>query len=127
MTTSMRPQVQAITTRDVEHLATSLDALQLVVRQLKEIIVGRPAIDLPTTFISSTQFWTIDYKERKHVFIWLPVSATLSFEDWGSGTVQAQVWVNIGIPAGVRVFAPNNVQATNPLQINVRCTDEVIP
>ena len=75
--------------------------------------------------ISATKAYVLDYKERKHLYMWLPTSSlTLSFEDYGSGVVQAQVWVNIGFPQGLQVLAPNN--ATN-VPIFIRCTDEVIP
>ena len=75
--------------------------------------------------VSATKAYVLDYKERSHIFLWLPTSSlTLSFEDYGSGVVQAQVWVNIGFPQGLQVLAPNN--ATNT-PIFIRCTDEVMP
>ncbi len=101
-----------------------LEELQHLNTNLHTIIEGRPPI-FSAVQLSSTMPYIIDYKERKHVYIWLPSSAlALSFEDYGSGTVQAQVWVNLGLPEGIRVFATNQTSGTTPLYI--KCTDEVI-
>lgn len=75
--------------------------------------------------ISDSKPWTINYYNRKHIFIWLPsTSLTMNFEDYGSGTVQAQVWTNLAIPQGVRVTTTGQ---TSAVKIIVRATDEVIP
>ena len=76
--------------------------------------------------VSVTHPYYLDYKERKHIYLWVPSASalTLSFEDYGTGAVPAQVWVNIGFPQGLQVLAPNN--ATNT-PIFIRCTDEAIP
>ena len=93
-------------------------------KDIHDILIGREPID-SLVQISATQPYVVDYKERKHVFLWLPSSAiTLKFEDYGSGTVQAQVWTNLGMPAGIKVTAPNN-SSTTPIM--VRCTDEDVP
>lgn len=76
--------------------------------------------------ISSSKPYVLDYQERRHVFLWLPSSSLqLSFEDYGTGTVSAQLWVNLGMPSGIRIFAPLVTTTTTPIYI--RCTDEVIP
>lgn len=91
---------------------------------IEEILRHRTPIDL-TVQISAAQPWFVDYHNRKHIFLWLPTSAlSLSFEDYGTGTVQQQVWTNIGMPPGTRIFAPGNATTT---PIMIRCTDEVIP
>lgn len=101
-----------------------LDELRGIVKGLETLVKGRPPIDYIWQ-ISATNGLTIDYHDRKHMYIWLPSTAlTLSFEDYGQGTIQAQVWVNLGMPPGMHVFAPNNASTT---PIFVRCTDEVIP
>ena len=101
-----------------------LEQLGLLNEHLHQLVVGRPPIFSAEQF-SSTKPYIIDYKERKHVYIWLPSSAlALSFEDYGSGTVQAQVWTNLGLPEGIRVFATAQTSGTTPLY--VKCTDEVI-
>lgn len=94
-----------------------------LLEDLKTIIEGRPPIDEHVS-ISSVKPWNVDYKERKHIFIWLPTTQTLSFEEFGSGPVQAQVWVNLGMPAGTRVLAPNS---SSLIDMMIRCTDEELP
>lgn len=92
--------------------------------EITTLCTHRPPID-KTFQISSSQPYIVDYQERKHIYIWLPsVSLTLSFDDYGTGMVQAQVWTNIAMPPGVRIFAPNNATTT---PIMVRCTDEMVP
>jgi hypothetical protein len=90
---------------------------------IRELIDGRPPLD-DHVVISSVKPWNVDYKERKHVFIWLPTTQTLSFEEYGTGTVQAQVWINLGMPHGIKVLAPS---ATGTVDMMIRCTDEEIP
>ncbi len=92
--------------------------------EIKHALVKRPPID-ETIEISATKPWIIDYHERRHIFIWLPTAQlTLSFEDYGSGIVPLQVWVNVGMPSGIRVTATGQ---TNNTAIMVRYTDEVVP
>lgn len=82
-----------------------------------------PPID-ETVQLSASQPWTIDYHERRHIFVWFPTTQTVSFEDFGSGTMQGQVWTNLGLPPGVRMFATGTT-TTAPMMI--RWTNEVIP
>jgi hypothetical protein len=100
---------------------TLLREIQTWFRKTFEI---RPPQD-KTVGISASNPYIVDYQGRKHVFIWFPSTATtLSFEDFGTGTVQPQVWTNLGMPEGLRVLAPNN---STPVIMMVRCSDEVIP
>src|SRR6266581_3632542 len=91
---------------------------------LKKIADIREPID-DTVSISSTSPYVVDYRNRKHIFIWLPATQTLSIEDYGTGTVQGQVWINIGIRAGVKIAAPNVTSGS--VQMMVRCTDSGEP
>jgi len=101
-----------------------LEQLELFNNSLHQLIAGRPPI-FSVEQLSSTRPYIIDYKERKHVYIWLPSSSlALSFEDYGTGTIQAQVWINLGLPEGIRVFATAITSGTTPMYI--KCTDEVI-
>src|SRR6266487_127528 len=101
-----------------------LKQLDILNDYLHQIVVGRPPI-FSVVQLSSTMPYVIDYQERRHVYIWLPSSSlALSFEDYGSGTVQAQVWTNLGLPEGIRVFATTQTSGTTPMY--VKCTDEVI-
>ncbi len=90
---------------------------------LLQDIAGRPPIDDHVT-ISAVKPWYVDYRERKHVFIWLPVTQTLSFEEFGSGTVQAQIWINLGMPKGIKMLAPNS---STLIDVMIRCCDEELP
>ena len=74
--------------------------------------------------ISASQAYVVDYKNRKHVYIWSPTTIQLSVEDFGTGTIQPQVWLNIGVPQGTRITAPSVTGTTT--YIKVRCTNELI-
>ena len=92
--------------------------------EILKLLAPKPPLD-QIYYTSASKGFELDYKERKHIYFWLPTSAlTLTFEDYGSGVVQAQVWTNIGFPQGINVLAPNNSSQT---PVFVRCTDEVIP
>jgi hypothetical protein len=112
--------------QDIRELARhheQLDTLKQIERLLLSMAIHEP-IDRVVQ-ISAQQPYVINYLERRHVYIWLPSSSlTLSFEDYGTGTVSAQIWVNLGMPQGIRVFAP---AVLAPTPIYIRCTDEVIP
>lgn len=77
-----------------------------------------------TIMASNTQPWVVDYRNRKHIFIWFPSAQSISFDDFGTGPIQAQVWINIGMPQGTRMFITT---ATGPTEFMIRCTDETIP
>ncbi len=103
----------------------TLDTLKQIERLLLSLARQEP-IDRMVA-ISSTQPYVINYQERKHVYLWLPSSSLqLSFEDYGTGTVSAQIWVNLGMPQGIRVYAPTITAPGVTTPIYVRCTDEVI-
>ncbi len=56
-----------------------LEQLELFNNSLHQLIAGRPPI-FSVEQLSSTRPYIIDYKERKHVYIWLPSSSlALSF------------------------------------------------
>lgn len=101
--------------------AEQMAAFKRVEEKLDTLIRGRPPF-YKTVQVSSTTPYVVDYRDRRHVYIWLPSTAlTLTFEDYGSGVVQAQVWTPLSMPAGINVLAPNNNTLT-PMM--VCCTDE---
>jgi hypothetical protein len=112
----------------ITHESLELAALTRAVQELRSLVESVREARKPVFKeyqISSSNPYIVDYQERKHIFLWLPsTSLTLSFEDYGQGTVQAQVWTNIGMPVGTRVLAVGQVANT---PIFVCCTDEVIP
>ena len=92
--------------------------------ELIELLKPRPPLDA-TIPVSAALEWPLDYKERKHVFLWLDTTTTLSFGDYGSGSVQQQVWTNLGMKPGTVINAPN--AGATPVLLNLRFTDEIIP
>ena len=90
---------------------------------LLEEVRRRSHID-QTYQISSSQAYIVDYKQRKHIYIWSPTAISLTIEDYGTGSIPAQQWINIGIRDGCFVTAPAVTSGTTPLM--VRCTDEVV-
>ena len=85
----------------------------------------RNPIDYPAQ-ISNTMWFTMDYKNRKHLFLFSPVSLTILAEDYITSalTIAANTWVNLGFPAGVRIVAGNQ---STPIYVYLRATDETIP
>lgn len=104
---------------DQQHQETisALNALALLLKR-------RPPED-QTIAISDTKKWKLDYKGFKHIFIWIPGNAlTIDFGAYGIGTVQSQVWFNLGMSPGYDICTIG--QATD-VPIIVRCTDDSIP
>ncbi len=77
-----------------------------------------------TIMLSDGQGWQMDYRGRKHVFLWSPEATNLKLGEYGTGPIQAQVWINLGIRTGIKIFTSG--QAT-PVPVVLRFTDEVIP
>lgn len=95
--------------------------------ELKQILQPSP-LKTPTwqtIMISDTQGWQMDYKSFKHVYLWIPGSGlTLNLGEYGTGPVQAQVWVNLGIKPGVKIFTSGTA---NPVPVILKFSDEVVP
>jgi hypothetical protein len=86
-------------------------------------IEKKPAIDR-TLMISTTQPYVVDFKNRKHLFVWSANALTILLEDLGTLAVAANTWTNIGYQEGMRLV-PQSQPTTVP--IFVRATDETIP
>ena len=91
-------------------------------RDIHEILIGREPIGA-TVQISATTPYIIDYKERKHLFIFSATSLTLTLEDLGNFALPSGQWVNMGFSTGTRVYASG--QSSN-VPLFVKCTDETI-
>lgn len=97
-----------------------MDTLARIEKALKP----RPPID-QSYQISDTQKIRIDYHDRKHAFIWIPGNTlTIDFGEYGVGTVQSQVWFNLGMRPGREIATSG--QATT-VDIIFRYTDEATP
>lgn len=111
----------------MEHSIYNTDDLYNILCAIYDIIAiavnARHPID-STIQISSTQPYIVDYKERKHLYLFSAVSLTLSLEDLGTMTVSPNVFTLIDFPQGYRLYATNITGTSTYIQ--VKATDEVI-
>ncbi len=112
----------ALSKADMQHqeVVGRLDTLNKSVRQLVE---GRAPFNA-TVAISATVPIDLDYRDRKHIFIFSVNSLTLSLEDLGTLALSANTWTNISFQPGLRIFAQS--QATT-VYVAIKQTDETIP
>ncbi len=87
---------------------------------LKQRVNGRPAIDQMYS-ISDTQGFHLDYKGRKHLFIWSNAAITLSLGVLGSYSITQNVWTVLDFEADFKLFTSGT---TNPVNVLIRATDE---
>ncbi len=74
--------------------------------------------------ISSTYPITVDYRGRRHLYIFSPVALALQIDSIGVIPVFPGFWSDIGFQAGMRLYAQN---LANPVNVQLRATDEYIP
>jgi hypothetical protein len=93
-----------------------------IIRLLKLNVSERPWID--TTYsICDTQGFYLDYKDRKHLYLFSANALTLNLQDIGTLSVSANTWTDISFRQGLRLFTSGT---TNPVLVYVRATDETI-
>ena len=97
-------------------IKAELDAIKKAVQSTAK----KPPIDA-TPQISTTQPLIVDYKERRHLFLWSPNNLTLTVEDIGTLTVTSNTWYNIGYPPGFRLTP---VSQSSLVPVFLRATDE---
>jgi hypothetical protein len=85
-------------------------------------LVGNSPID-GTYQISSTRPYSLDYKERKYIYLWSTHDLTLSLEELGNLPISAGNWINLSLSPGMRIFAVNQ---TTLVPVFIRCTDDQI-
>ena len=90
---------------------------------VRERMISREPEDF-TVQLSSTMHWNVNYKNRKHIFMWSGTQIILACEDYGSFTIPASTWTNLAMPEGMRITVP---AASTPIYAQIRATDEVIP
>jgi hypothetical protein len=93
--------------------------LQLIRKAIQE---ARDPVDFAIQ-LSTTMPWVVDYRNRKHLYIFSPIALTISLEDYGTLTLQANVWHNFDFPASMRIFATNQ---TSPVYAYIKATDETL-
>lgn len=99
-----------------------LERLDEMIRLLRLNVTQRPYID-QTYAVSASQGFFLDYKDRKHLYIFSPVSLTLAIGTIGSLTVPANTWTDISFPPNLQIFATGQA---NAILVLVRATDETI-
>jgi hypothetical protein len=103
-----------------ERLAT----LELLTAKITKILLQeREPIDF-TLFLSSTLPYVIDYRNRKHLYLFSAQGIILQCEDIGIVTVPANNFLLFDLPAGLRCAL---VAPTGKVAVFVRATDELLP
>lgn len=115
----------------ITHESLELAALTRAVQELRTLVEAmkeaRTPIDTPY-LISSVNPYVIDYKNRKHLFIYSPVALTLTIEDYTTTTgfsLAAMTWHTLDFQPGTRVYA-TNIAAASPVYMYIKATDEPI-
>ncbi len=70
-----------------------------------------------------TQGFPIDYKRRKHLYVFSPTAFTLNLNEFGNLAIDAQTWTELPYKEGLKLYPTTTLAATNIL---VRATDETI-
>lgn len=76
--------------------------------------------------VSATKGFFLDYKNRKHLYVWAPNGVTFIIPDLGGSTLtaQADTWTNLSFRPGLQLFA--SAAQVADLLVKVRATDDVI-
>ncbi len=98
------------------------EKLDEMIRLLRLNVTQRPYID-QTYAVSQSQGFFLDYKDRKHLYIFSATALTLTIGTIGTLNVAANTWTDISFPPNLQIFATGQVTAVLVL---VRATDETI-
>lgn len=99
-------------------------ALARIEHALQTLIRGRPALDHIYN-ISNVKGFQLDYRNRKHVYIWTAASGlSLDLKDLGILALTQYAWTLIDFHENFEIFA--TAATTTDTAVYVRCTDEVI-
>lgn len=106
------------------------EKLEKELADIKELIVHaqKRACDPLTDslLLTDTRDWQVDYRERKHIYLWSPTGVGLSIEDLGTFNLPAEEWTLFDMQPGTRVLAPAYTSSA-PVFIFARYTDELLP
>lgn len=97
-------------------------ALERINKSLETLINGRRVID-QTYMVSDTQGFILDYKDRKHLYIYSVNAIVIDLKSLGTLSVTAKTWTSFDYEEGFSVFTSGT---TNPVSVLIRATDEVI-
>lgn len=96
---------------------------KLVEKSETEIDKSYDPIYVEQTLQPNSQPLTVNYNNRRHIFLWPTANFTASMEDLGTFAFVAGNWYNISFRDGVRIV---NTSA-NAVNVLVKCTNEVVP
>jgi len=99
-----------------------LNAIHKAIKDLHESVKGRPNLE-DVHNISSSQPYVVNYRDRYHILLWSANGLTLTLEDLGTMTVNANTWTNISFKTGMKIYAQG--QATI-VPVFIRCTDSTV-
>lgn len=98
--------------------------LKRIDQALNILIAGRPPIDR-TYNISNVKGFMLDYRNRKHVYVWTAaMGLSLNLGALGTLALTQYTWTLIDFQEGFEIFATSGT--TTDTAVFVRCTDEVI-
>ena len=101
-----------------------IDTLERIEKCLWTLIKGRS----PMTYIynvSASKSFVLDYKDRKHIYIWTAASGlSLNMQALGTLTIPQYAWTLFDFIQGQEVNATSGI--VNDVTVLVRCTDELI-
>lgn len=98
-------------------------ALERINKNLELLISGRRPLE-QTYSISDSQGVILDYKNRKHLYIYSQTSITLIIDQIiGNISISAKIWTNIDYEQGTKIFTSGTAA---PINVQIRATDEVI-
>jgi len=86
---------------------------------IRQATKTRPDLDRIVQ-LSNSLCYTLDYRDRYHVYVWSANTLTLTLEDLGTVTVEGGSWTNLSFTTGMRIFAQGQ---SSIVPILVRCTD----
>src|SRR5260370_42648228 len=91
-----------------------LDALKLLVPRDP---VGQ------TYLVSDTQGFYLDYKNRKHLYVFTPTAMTFNLNDIGNVDIPAKIFTEMSFRQRMRIFT---ISQPNPVNVWMLATDDVL-
>lgn len=97
-------------------------ALERINKNLEILINGRRPLE-QTYAVSDTQGFILDYKNRKHLYIYSLNAITLDLKDLGTLSIPAKTWTGLDYEQGTKLFTSGTA---TPVNIRIRATDEAV-